>query len=189
MKRLGYSIMTLAFLMLAGPGLAVAGGSGSPQADREGLMLGVGVGIGEISCAGEWCDGVTEAAGIELHVGSMVSPRAAVGIELWSMGHTEDSFTVTHTIATVTLRYWLVPRLWLQGGLGVAQGVWRYSGRLIELRNETEYVPAMMGAVGYEILIGRAFAMDLQLRGGTGYYDDDSTRARNVAVGLGFTWF
>lgn len=152
-------------------------------------MLGLGVNLGEISCQGDLCDGVTEAGGVELHVGSMVGARAAVGVDLWAMAHTEDDFTLTHVIATVGMRYWLLPRLWIRGGVGLAQGRWRFDARVIELEDETEHVPAIMGAIGLELVVGRRFAMDLQLRGGTGFYDEDRTRARNVGAGLGFTWY
>lgn len=183
------SIVLFVMWAVAGSAPAAAGPAAPGLNARDGLLLGVGVNLGEVSCRGELCEGVTEAGGVELHVGSMVGARAAVGIDLWAMAHTEDQFTLTHTIVTVGMRYWLLPRLWIQGGVGLAQGAWRYDARVIELEDQTEYVPAIMGAVGYELVIGRGFAMDLQLRGGTGYYDEDSTRASNVGVGLGFTWY
>lgn len=189
MKGFLSSIAIAAVLMIAGLGSATAEAPAGSPAAREGLLLGVGLGLGEISCSGERCNGVTEAAGIDVHVGSMVGSRAAFGVELWVMAHNADGFTLTHAIGTVGMRYWLLPRLWIQGGAGVAQGRRRYDARVIELQDQTDYVPAIMGAAGYELVVGRRFAMDLQLRGGTGFYSSDTIRAHNVAVGLGFTWY
>jgi len=158
---------------------------------REGVLVGFGVGGGHMSCEseGDVCDGVVEAGGIDLHVGYMFTPRLAGVFEIWPMGHTEKDVTLTQVITTIGVQWFALPRLWLRAGVGEANARWRYDGLLIDVTDRTENVPAVMGAVGYELLVGQRFAMDLQLRGGTGFYDDQDAKASNVAVQVGFTWY
>lgn len=193
MNRLARSILLAIPMIAFTTSAAMAEDDASAFARRrDGFMLGFGINFGEISCAGTGCDDVTEAVGIDIHLGSMISPRTGLGFDLWAMTHTEDNLTITHAIATLGVQYWLLPRLWVKGGLGVAQAAWKYDGP-INLENQTEYVPAIMGAVGYEILVGRSFALDVQLRGGTGFYGDadngTDVQTSNVGIGAGFTWF
>ena len=192
MNRLACSIIIATSVITLTTSAAMAEEGGSGFADRDGFMLGFGINFGEISCAGRGCDDVTEAAGIDFHLGSMISPRMGIDVEIWAMGHTEENLTLTHTIATLGVQYWLLPRLWIKGGVGVAQAAWQYDG-LINLEDQTKRVPAIMGAVGYELVVGKSFALDVQLRGGVGFYGDadDGTdiEARNLGIGAGFTWF
>jgi len=163
---------------------------------RQGLVIGFGIGGGELSCeddvsiAGEGpCEGVTEAGSLDFHVGGMLAPRLALIGEVWVMGHTEDNLTVSQTITTAALQYWLLPRLWLKGGVGGAHARFTYDGPFINVTDRSQTVPAVMAAAGYEILATQNFALDLQLKGGTGFYEDNDTRAHNVAVTVGFNWY
>ena len=45
-----------------------------------------------------------------------------------------------------------------------------------------------MGAVGGEVVSTPSFALDAQLRAGTGLYEDD-VRIRNLALGVGLSWY
>lgn len=192
MNRLACSILLAIPMIAFTTSAAMAEEGASAFGNRDGFMLGFGINFGEISCAGAGCDDVTEAAGLDIHLGSMVSPRMGIDVEIWGMAHTEDNLTLTHTIATLGVQYWLLPRLWVKGGVGVAQAAWEYDG-LINVEDQTKRVPAIMGAVGYELMVGKRFALDVQLRGGVGFYGDadDGTdiEARNVGLGAGFTWF
>ncbi|MEM9489920.1 MAG: outer membrane beta-barrel protein [Myxococcota bacterium] len=173
-----------------------AGPAYGPNA-RQGLTIGFGIGVGDIDCTD--CDAGLEAAGVEFHAGVMINPRMAVIGEIWAMSHSErdDTFdaeiTLTHLIATAGVQYWVLPRLWVKGGLGIAQGFLTVSVGNIEASDESEAGLGLMAAVGYEVLTTRRFAMDAQLHLGTGLYGDtdDGTdfEANNISVGLGFTWF
>lgn len=179
--------------LAAAAGTARAQPAGEPpvaRPERKGLLLGFGVNAGNLSCEseGDECNGVTEAGGIDLHIGTMLRPRLAVVGEVWPMAHTEDNVTITHVITTIGLQYWLTPGLWIRGGVGGAYARFTYA-RIIALSDDTETVPAVMGAVGYEVLAGRRFTMDVQLRGGTGFYQDRAVKASNAGIALGFTWY
>jgi len=156
---------------------------------RQGLILGGGLGVGHISCDGADCGDVNSAGGLNLQIGGMVSPNVGLMVDAWGMSHRDGSdATFTHTIVTGAIRYWLVPRLWLQGGVGLAQATWDYSDSLVDYQSKSDTVPALMGAIGVEVLSTPTFAMNLELRGGTGFFEDD-TRVRNLSFGVGVDWY
>jgi len=191
------SLCIAAGLLLAAPRAVRAQPSNQPApgpAPRHGLMIGFGVGGGHMSCENttdeDICDGVTEAGGGEFHIGTVLRPALALNGEIWVMGHTEDYVTITQAITTVGVTFWLMPRLWVRGGVGGAVAKWHYKGPLgLNLSDSTESVPAVMGAVGFEVHAKRTFAIDIQLRGGTGFYKEGDAKAHNVAFNVGFTWY
>jgi hypothetical protein len=156
---------------------------------RHGLILGGGLGVGHISCDGADCGDVNSAGGLNLQVGGLIAPDLGLMVDAWGMSHRDGSdATFTHTIVTAAIRYWMVPRLWVQGGVGLAQATWDYSDSLVDYQSKSDTVPALMGAVGVEVLSTPTFAMNLELRGGTGFFEDD-TRVRNLSFGVGVDWY
>src|SRR5262249_17306508 len=93
---------------------------------RQGLNFSVAVGGGNLSCDGPGCDHVTGAGSLDVAVGTMVRPRLRLLGEIWAMGHTEDDFTVTQTLVTGDLQYWILDRLWVTGGIGAAHAAFNY---------------------------------------------------------------
>jgi hypothetical protein len=156
-------------------------------AERNGLLIGFGVGLGTIEAECADCGDVLEAGGLEFRVGTMMRPGLALLLDVWGMGHTEDRVTLTHVIATGALRWWAAPRFWLQGGVGFARAGWAYDAAIVTVRDETEAAPAVMVGAGYEIAASRRFTIDLTVRAGTGFYEE--ARGHNLAVGAGFTWY
>jgi hypothetical protein len=119
----------------------------------------------------------------------MYMPRLALVVDLWGMSHSDgDHATFSQGLLTAGIRGWLAPRLWLQGGIGVAEARWHYSSEFIDYESRSETVPAIMGAIGVELLSSPTFALDLTLRGGTGFFEDD-VRVRNVSLGIGVDWY
>jgi uncharacterized membrane protein YtjA (UPF0391 family) len=159
------------------------------EAVRQGVILGGGVGIGHIACDGADCSGVNEAGGINLQLGGMITPDMGLLVDAWGMSHRDsDRATFTHGILTGAVRWWMLPRFWLQGGVGVAQASWDYSDELVDFQSRSDTVPALMGAVGLELVSVPAFAMNLELRGGTGFFEDD-VHVRNVSLGVSVDWY
>jgi hypothetical protein len=191
MSRLATLAIASLLATVALPSLAQAQDPYQPHAssDRDGLMIGFGIGGGEAQCSGEACNGVTEAGSIDAHVGTMIRPRLAIMGDAWVMMHTEDRLTLTHGIFTVAAQLWVTDRLWVKGGLGGARASYRYDGVLVNATDRTETVPGVMAAVGVELIRSKTFALDAQLKGGTGFYDDDTTRVHNAAVSIGFNWY
>jgi len=163
--------------------------SARPSYHREGLILGGGLGVGHIACDGADCSGMNEAGGLNLQIGSLIAPNLGLMVDAWAMSHTDgDEATFTHTIVTGAVRWWPVQRLWLSGGIGVAEASWHYSDKIVDYQSHSDTVPAIMGAVGLELISTPAFAMNLELRGGSGFFEND-TRVRNLSLGVGIDWY
>lgn len=192
--------MSLSLLRFA-PALALVCAAGAVAAEpgryyaespedsvRSGWNVGVGLGGGEISCGGPGCDGVTEAGSLDLQVGRMLRPRLRAVLDIWGMAHSEDELKVNQTIITAGLQYWIVNRLWVRGGLGTARAAFTYDGMLGDTEtDDAQTVFGLAGGIGVELMSRRTFALDVELRGGTGFYDD--IRAHNGAFAIGLTWY
>ncbi|RMH38493.1 MAG: hypothetical protein D6689_19480 [Deltaproteobacteria bacterium] len=161
---------------------------------RDGLLIGFGLGGGNISaeCATEardLCDEVLESGSLDFHVGAMLAPRLGVMLDVWPMVYREDRLTITHVITTAAVRFWATPRLWLQGGVGSAYARFKYDGILIDEDVQTDTVAGAMAAIGVEVVRRPRFGIDVQLRGGTGFYEEDEVKGKSAAFQVGFTWF
>ena len=197
MRNFATLLVGIALLvLLALPSLAAAQqqAGGPLRADRQGWVGGFGVGVGNITADCDGCGEVLEAGGLDGHPGLMVNARLAGMGGFWVMGHTENQLTITQAIVTAAAQFWITHRLWVKGGVGVAQAAYHWKGALVSLRDETDSVPGMMVGVGYELRSRRDFAIDLQLRYGTGLYSQDATNgydvvAHNTSLSVGFNWY
>ena len=164
----------------------------SSNDERKGLVFGGSLDAGVIGCQtksdNDCGHGAHHAAGFSVHLGAMVSPTVAILGEASVMAHTEDSLTATQVLATANVRAWLTPRLWLQGGLGVARSKLSFDKDARSVSAMTATVPAVSGAVGFELVRTRTFGLDLELRGASGLHQDD-VRISSVALGVGATFF
>jgi hypothetical protein len=162
---------------------------GSP---RAGLVLGATVDGGNIGCqtkSGDDCgNGAHAAGGFSIHVGALITPSIAILGEAWVMAHTEDSLTASQVLATANLRGWLTPRVWLQGGVGVARSKLTFDDGPVMASSDSSTVPAVFAAFGVEVLQTPNFGLDVELRGGSGLYRDD-VRVYNAALGVGASFF
>ncbi len=182
---------TTLFLALTGAGYASAQDRVvvvEEEEQRDGLAIGVELGGGHMECEGEGCDGVTEAGELGLNVGVMLTPNLAIMADGWLMGHTEDRLTLTHAMATVGPQLWIGP-FWVRGGVGVARASFNYDAGIIDIGDKTETVPAAMAALGVEVISTKDFALDVRLRGGTGFFNDGDTEVRNLSLGVGANWY
>ncbi|HEX2688339.1 MAG TPA: hypothetical protein VHN14_17030 [Kofleriaceae bacterium] len=165
----------------------------SSSDQRSGLVLGASVDGGNIGCQtknGDDCgNGAHPAGGFSVHAGAMLMPRIALIGEMWGMAHTQDSLTATQVLGTVNLRGWVLPRLWLQGGVGVARSKLSFdSGGGLMASATSSTVPAVNAAIGFELLQSSKFGLDVELRAGSGLYEED-VRIYNAALGVGVTFF
>lgn len=191
MKRIAHTFALMASLSALASTAARADGPylAEHHWGREGIIVGGDLGFGHISCSGDGCDSFTEAGSFGLHIGGMITPRIAVMADAWWMLHTEDRLTVSQGIFTGAVRFWAIPRLWLQLGLGAARVDYTYSGTFSSINDHTEWVPAFQIGVGVEIIATHHFALDVALRYGTGFYSDGDYRIHNVALVLGASFF
>lgn len=161
---------------------------------RRGLLLGFSLGGGSMESSGgpiECVDCSDSVAGsADFHIGYMVNPRLALMYEAWGVAQKLDaaeSVTLVQVLSMAAAQYWLTPRLWVKGGIGTAHLVERYKPE--EEGKKLDTGVAVMGAVGIEIMQGRRFAMDLQLRAGSGTYEGLGDQIHQGSLQLGFSWF
>lgn len=152
--------------------------------------FGASLGVGSLWCQreGDTCPREESGArGVTLHGGMLISSDVAALAELWLTYDDDARIRVTHGIAGLALRIWPIGhRFWIQGGFGVARGAIDYQDDVALTRSE--FVPAVTGAAGLELISRRRFAIDLALRAGSGVYTE-IVKVQNVTVGLGFNWY
>lgn len=166
----------------------------SEDAERRGIMIGIGLNGGHIAFNSE--DGgnesLNESYGAELHIAYMLGKKLAISFDGWAMQHQTETLvsdaTITHVIATVGPQYWVLPRMWIRAGFGYARYHRVDDVAIIgEVEGESENVPGLALGLGLEVISGKNFAIDIQMRGATGFYEN--ANASNLGLGVGFTWF
>lgn len=208
MKPIVKSILGLAVLLaVSAPGLASAQGYyGPPPRDAGGfhhrmnrLAWGFSIGLGGMHDGGtgitqcdQSCDYNPAAFEADIHIGGFITPRAALLFEGQVNGQTVHADAIngdtvlTQSAAMIALQYWLTPQLWVKGGIGFAH-----------LDASDDYGTtddfggggAIMGAVGFELMSTRRFALDLQGRIIEGEYHGIDDSITSATVGLGFNWY
>jgi len=165
--------------------------------DRTGrLAWGFSIGLGGMHDDGSGitnCDNCSNAPAVEVdgHVGGMLGPRFALLFEGQVNARTVHSdyyngdTVLSQSTAMIAGQYWVTPQLWIKGGLGLAG-----------LQADNTYVTydygtggAIMGAVGFELMSARFFAVDLQGRIIEGAYNSGNDHVTAANVGLGFNWY
>ena len=215
-SRLAFTAATVALAALLAPPIAAAQPGGPPPPPppghgggyyggyyagpppvRQGLAIGVGLGVGGMDSDSNLaqcfnCDYEPGAGGFDFHVGGMINPQMAVLFELWIHGQAVDSSganTLWQSMWMGAVQYWLTPQFWLKGGLGIAVLDVQWSdGYYVENDNVGQGV-ALMGGAGYEVLHSTRFAIDLQLRLGSGAYEGIDEQVNVGMIGVGLNWY
>jgi hypothetical protein len=154
---------------------------------RRGVFGGLGLGFGEMTADCEGCGDALESVSFAFDVGYRFNPRLGLVLDGWGLGHPEKTpygdLTLVHAIVTIGIKYWLSPMLWIKAGVGEAQLSLHFEG---EVESESKTEPAAMFAGGYEMLHSPGFSLDLELRAGTGFFEEGSVH--NVALALSVNW-
>ncbi len=172
--------------------------------DRTGrLALGFSIGLGamhsnaagDIGCS--TCDYNPAAVEVDFHVGGMLSPQFALLFEMQGNLQTVDqnnaggTASLSQGTAMIAGQYWLSPRFWLKGGIGVAHLSYDFTDQYGNSQGSQsiDNGAAIMGAIGYELYSTREFAVDLQGRLIEGSYKTIDDQITSATVGLGFNWY
>lgn len=127
----------------------------------------------------------------DFHIGGMLSPRFALLFELQGNIQTVHSdvldgdTVLSQGAAMVAAQFWVLPQLWIKGGLG-------FSHLQIDDEFFTEDFGnggAAMGAIGIELLSARNFALDLQGRLIQARYNSLDDTITSGTVGIGISWY
>ena len=205
-------LLPLAFLLV--PGLAAAqgyyGGSGpgyysAPPPtqlpggfhNRQGrLAFGGSIGLGAMADNGSNvtacgnCNYNPLAVELDGHIGGFIGPRFALMGEGQINAQTVYSDYYGDTVLSMNTlmiagQYWLTPQLWLKGGIGIA-GL--YADNRYQIW-DFGVGGAIMGAIGFEIMSARNFALDLQGRLIQGSFNSLNDHVTSGTVGLGLNFY
>ncbi|HUJ62998.1 MAG TPA: hypothetical protein VLX92_31065 [Kofleriaceae bacterium] len=178
-----------------GPGPAPYPGGFHHRMGRLAWGFSLGLGAmnddgGKITC--DNCDYSTATFEVDAHLGGFVTPRFALMAEFQGNGQTVhqtgyDTTEFSQGAAMLAGQFWLTPQLWIKGGIGFAH---------IDVQDDFNgtYQPvdnglALMGAVGFELMSARFFALDLQGRLIEGSYDGVNDHVTSGTIGLGLNWY
>src|SRR5262245_40208790 len=160
-------VLTLVLVSVPTVALAQENASVPPQHPHVGLFGGFGLHAGNLSCEGNNCNEFRKAGGFDGHLGWGLNAKLGLVGDFYLMTSSEDNLDITQSIFTVGVRWWIVPILWVQAGVGGASASYHYDGPLgLQLEGHTDNVAAFAGAVGFEVLKGRKFALDIEGRFG-----------------------
>lgn len=164
---------------------------------RSSFLIAGGLGLGGMTFSVEGEDVVSydDAVGIQLAFGGMLSPRFALGVDLTALGASDDNdggdeLRVFERAIGAWVRFWPIPRLWVQGGLASVR-----AGASSDYEDLPTYDGAQLsGAVGFEVLHRTHWSIDIALRLATAGYGDESDvggsfSSRTAALLIGLAWF
>lgn len=188
---------TLIMLILSICTLNLFGQQINDGVERNGFVIGFGIGGGVISISDSNQEVPFDKAqgGISfpnLKVGWMVNDRTAVLATFQGLIYEHQGKDRSFDAIVPSVQYWIKDRLWVNGGIGLAMDYPAfYEGG--DHRNEDwNFGCAVTGSAGYEIVQRKNYALDIQtkLQLGRVFLDNDEYRDGVVfSVGLGFNWY
>ena len=158
-----------------------------PPLPREGIFGGFGGWAGNISCNGSDCGGFSAAGGASGHLGYMFNRQLGILVDVWALTSKDGNVGLTFLTSTVDVRFWLLPILWVQGGLGNGHAIVHVDG----FAAASGDVPVGEVAAGLQLLRGRNWDLDvvLQVAQGTSTSDSGSSTGRSTGLGVQLTWY
>jgi hypothetical protein len=183
-----------AIAMVAAAPAALAEPAAQPVPGRLGLTAGFDAGLGEMSleCALACENSLDHSGAVAVHAGWMFEPTLAIVYDGWLLVHRDDSafgnVLALHSLHVAALQGWLLPRLWVRGGPGIAHMRIRFG----EIGTRSDVVPALSASVGFEAMQFGRMVLDVTLRVGAGFYDEDEGQdgaVYNAALGAGLSWY
>jgi len=122
----------------------------------------------------------------------MLNQRLALMFDGSGVAHQPEGtdLTIIHVVDTIAVQYWLSDQIWIKGGLGFGQlSIQDSAGN----RAESELGFGGLVAAGIELLQGRNFTLDVQIRGAAATYEDEFTgesiTLSNGSILVGANWY
>lgn len=178
----------------------------SPFQPRRGMLIaGVGFGLGSMGneTGAIRCDGCETSpisfAG-DVRLGGMLSDRFGLMIEgqidssivqsYSSDGYEVDGTkSITQAAIFVAAQYHATPRLYIRGGIGIADLSFDYSDYYGQTNESIGSGTAVMGVLGYEVMSSRTLSLDIVGRLTVGTYDDIGDTVSAGSIGLAFNYY
>jgi len=160
-------LLVVGALLLAGAP-AHAQGTATPRGpldDHGGLLIGASLGAGAMVPA--WCRSCEPAGGVavDANIGGFVAPRLALIGDLSSVVSPQSDGRFSSTVAAAAVQYWLLPALWLRGGVGLAR---LHSTGFDGAPGDS--APGISVALGHEIVHDGNISFDVRLHVTHGWY-------------------
>jgi hypothetical protein len=139
-----------------------------PPRIREGVVGGVGLGVGNLSASS--CIGCGTGGALEVHVGGMLNPSFALVADFWYTSRDFPTGKASQVLYVFAVQRWVTDRLWLKigAGGGVFSNTTQAMGMPLAVVHDDGL--GLVVAAGVEVAQFRTFALDLQVRLGRGYY-------------------
>ena len=147
---------------------------------------------GPIQCAN--CDYQPASIQGALHIGGFLNPRLALMLELQGNGQVVDdriegNVTLGQGAALAAVQYWVSPKIWIKGGLGLSHLSYSYNDSYGSAEEPIADGGAVLGAAGIELLQSYNYSVDLQGRLIVGTYDGIDDQITSGSIGVGLNWF
>ena len=173
--------------------------------NRQGrLIFGASLGLGgmsddfgDIECSA--CDYKPISGMASGHIGGFLGPRFAlmgeVQVNIQTVEHDSNSGDTTqlvHSALMIAGQYWVLPQLWIKGGIGFANLQLErsyYGDGFIDETSVPENGLALMAAAGFEVFSSRALALDIEGRIINGSFDGIDNRITGATIGLGLSFY
>jgi len=163
--------------------------------ERHGLVIGASLSVGvlESDVSDFSCNGCNAAAGaLDMHIGTMLTPRLSLQGEIHLQDRTLDAVgdvSLTQTMVLLAVQYWLIPRLWIKGGIGSGHLSIDYANGGPASSEDLGTGLALHGAVGYELMHSARFGLDFQLMTGFTNYSERQENVSTTSAGFGVNWY
>jgi len=162
----------------------------APSTAAADPVVAVGVGGGHLGCSTPEgsCDGTgqVQAGSLTVEAGGRLDRGIALLGMLTVASHNDTDSTVSQFVLAPTLRAWVAPMLWLEGGVGFAHTEVSHMNGGLETIQRSSTVPAVVGAVGVDVVRAKDFAFDVDVRGARGFYAND-VHVYQATLGVGVT--
>jgi hypothetical protein len=157
----------------------------APARERHGLTFGLSLGGGAHSASCDSCDAVGTVA-VAVRIGWLLSPRFALLYDGSGFGGSPNGFNSSmHLVLAGAGQFWVMPRLWLKAGVGLAQ-LDVNEGVFGQQEREDQGL-GLVGAVGYELMSLGRFELEVEARTTVGFYDEKSVVGAGALLGL--SWY
>ena len=155
--------------------------------ERAGIAAGASVGYGVIGFRGP--NPVRQKSGVFMGwLGWCFADRVVAGAEVEAAGPWDAGFD--HRVFMAAVQYWLAPRVWVRGGLGV--GVFGIidgdGGRAEQIDRGTAY-SATLGFETARFGQSKPWTADVQVRFAQSKLEAIHLRPHNVSVQVGVAWY
>jgi hypothetical protein len=146
-----------------------------PGIQRSGLAVGGFLGLGSVGFDVDGSPGADDTyggLGLGLFIGGSLNQQMQLLLDVWSTVYSDPDANedAVHNLVTINLRYFPMPKLWVQLGLGFSY--FDVVDHDTETVGSTDNGGVLMGAVGFDVFQGWSWSIDISARLALSDYDD-----------------